>query len=122
MESFKYFLNIDITKLLLEEENNININLLKKQNFESLFFFENNDYYNTDKKKIIIKKNIGKLIGFGGLTISKLRKDNKDITIKINGSNNEYYNREVIFIGPIEKINNIICEIKKIIGDDNIIE
>lgn len=129
MESFKYYIKIDINFNLKEQ-----VNLISPFDKEWSFFnfspissvsnFKNehtDEDENNCLKKIIIKKNIGKLIGFGGDTISKIRRENKDVIIKINGSNNENYNREVILSGSSNSINNIINEIKTILGTENVI-
>lgn len=110
MEAFKYYMAIDLKSN--DKKDKIKIN-----------YVENWSLFNNIEKKLIIKRNIGKLIGFGGLNICKFRNDNKDIVIKIiNKTETDQLNyREVFLYGTIESINNAIIQIKEIIGEDNII-
>lgn len=114
MESFKYYINIDIINTL--NNNNINNNPIKN-------VYLNNEWslFQKIEKTIIIKKNIGKLIGYFGETISKLRNDNKDIIIKINSSYDGNCNRKVLLYGSKDNINNAISQIILIMGRDNVI-
>lgn len=129
MESFKYFMKFDIfnesnkNNFVINKNNNViynnnfvihNNNVIKYQQDWSLFY--------NQEKKIIIKKNMGKLIGYNGDTIRQIRKNNNNTIIKIPSCKyNSNYNREIILFGPSIELQNTILEIKSIIGQENII-
>ncbi len=117
MEAFKYYMNFNLqnSNTNIEKTNDINSTL------DTIKYVENWSLFTANQKKIVIKKNIGKLIGYSGETISKLRSNNKNLIIKINNQINKSQNREVYLIGEDKNINNVIEEIKKIIGKENII-
>ena len=152
MESFRYFLNIDINKTINitnkntnnitnKNTNNIvndntnvtvnnNTNVTVNDNIineKSIDNYKNNyedwSFFHNQEKKIIIKRNIGKLIGYCGDTITQIRKKNSNIIIKIQKSNecNSNVNREIILYGPQTGLKNVISEFKSIIGEENLV-
>lgn len=78
--------------------------------------------FHNQEKKIIIKRNIGKLIGYSGDTIRRIRKKNSNIIIKIEKSSECCNaNREIILYGPQTGLKNVISEFKLIIGEENLV-